>query len=76
MGHFTHPGSLPTCTNWSMRRPLVIRHDHHTTEMEGLMNKKSEPDKLTIKRETLRVLTLAELRLVAGGGCRRTTLCN
>ena len=40
------------------------------------MNKKTDPDKLTIKRETLRVLTLAELRLVAGGGCRRTTFCN
>ncbi len=75
MGHFTHTGSSPSCTNRSMRRPLVIRHDRHMTAMEGLMNKKTEPDKLMIKRETLRVLTPAELRLVAGGGARRTTLC-
>ncbi len=39
------------------------------------MNKKTEPGKLTIKRETLRVLTPAELRLVAGGGARRTAYC-
>ncbi len=31
---------------------------------------------LTLKRETLRTLTETELRLVAGGGCRRTTYCN
>ena len=31
------------------------------------MNKKSETAKLTFRRETLRVLTPAELRLVAGG---------
>ena len=40
------------------------------------MNKRTKPGKLTIKRETLRVLTPTELRLVAGGGCRRTTWCN
>ncbi len=40
------------------------------------MNKKTEHDKLTIKRETLRTLTPTELRLVAGGGVRRTTYCN
>ncbi len=38
------------------------------------MNKKTEPGKLTIKRETLRVLTPTELRLVVGGfrtgGCQ------
>jgi hypothetical protein len=59
-----------------MRLPLVIRHDRHMTEMEGLMNKRTEPEKLMIKRETLRVLTAAELRLVAGGGARRTAYCN
>ncbi len=31
------------------------------------MNKKTEHDKLTIKRETLRTLTPTELRLVVGG---------
>ena len=31
------------------------------------MNKETEPYKLTIKRETLRVLTPVELKLVAGG---------
>jgi hypothetical protein len=40
------------------------------------MSKKTEHVRLTIKRETLRTLTPTELRLVAGGGCRRTTLCN
>ena len=39
------------------------------------MTKKTKPDKLTIRRETLRVLTATELRLVVGGGCRRTTRC-
>ena len=39
------------------------------------MSKKTEQDKLTIKRETLRVLTATELRLVAGGGVRLTTAC-
>ena len=38
------------------------------------MNKKI--DKLTIKRETLRVLTPAELRLVAGGAGVRTRRCS
>ena len=40
------------------------------------MSKKTEQDKLTIKRETLRVLTPDQLRLVAGGGARRTVFCN
>lgn len=31
------------------------------------MKKTDEPRKLTLKRETLRVLTPSELRLVAGG---------
>ena len=37
--------------------------------------KKRETPKLTIKRETLRTLTEPELRLVGGGGARRTTVC-
>ena len=39
------------------------------------MDKKTEPNKLKIVRETLRILTPAELRLVAGGAARRTTVC-
>ncbi len=55
-----------------------VRQDEPITQMEGPMDKtdrKTEPGKLTIKRETLRVLTPAELRLVAGGGARRTAYC-
>ena len=40
------------------------------------MSTKSETVKLTIKRETLRVLTPAELNVVVGGGARRTARCN
>lgn len=39
------------------------------------MTKKTKRSKLTIRRETLRVLTPTELRMVAGGGVRRTTRC-
>lgn len=39
------------------------------------MSEKPETDKLTIKRETLRVLTPAELRLAAGGSPRLTVRC-
>ncbi len=39
-------------------------------------DRKTEHDRLTIKRETLRVLTPTELRLVAGGrGAPRTGIC-
>jgi hypothetical protein len=41
------------------------------------MNKPTQKKKLTLKRETLRELTKAELRLVAGGGASlsRTAKC-
>jgi hypothetical protein len=38
------------------------------------MNKKTKTDKLTIKRETLRILTRTELHLVAGGARNNCTV--
>ena len=59
-----------------MRPTALIRHDDPITEPEAPMSKKSETEKLTIKRETLRVLTPAELRLVGGGGRSATGSAN
>lgn len=61
--------------NRPMRHETSIRHDHLITETEAPMSEKPETDKLTIKRETLRVLTPAELRLAAGGSPRLTVRC-
>ena len=58
-----------------MRPTALIRHDQSITETEAPMSKKSETGELTIKRETLRVLTPAELHVVVGGVVIRTRRC-